>query len=120
MFTTNQYEKNNNEISIYSCIYCSMDGHKSEYCIIVRGLYCSKCACFGHDYRICPDKYEKILQVLNNDVYIKSYLLSKSIPCNQLRGERLRQRLVEYSKSIGKEKVYWIRNPYKIIKKREE
>lgn len=95
------------------CEFCGIDGHWPEYCTLLRGLYCSKCACYGHSFRICPEKYDYKLQVINLDIYIKIYLNSKGVPCNGIaaRGAKLRQMLTEYAASIGISRIDWIKNP---------
>lgn len=103
-----------NGISV--CSLCELDGHTDKYCTLIKGLYCSKCACFGHNYSICPERKidSGILQVINREIYIKSFLISKNIPCNGFRLKKLRETVEKYAKMNGINEVHWIVKPFVI------
>lgn len=98
------------------CALCNLDGHTDKYCSLIKGLYCSKCVCFGHNYHICPEQKinQGILQVINRELYIKIFLTSKNIPCGGFRLKKLRELVMKYAEINGIKEVYWITKPFVI------
>jgi hypothetical protein len=105
---------NTNACTLPVCTLCNLDGHTNKYCTLIKGLYCSKCTSFGHNYSICPERKLAcgILQVINQETYIKSFLISKNIPCNGFRLKRLRETVEKYAKMNGINEVHWIVKPF--------
>ncbi len=96
------------------CNYCKhIDGtnHPESCCPFVNSLYCSNCAIYGHNNRLCPDAQPKYIRLLNNDSYIIQYLNRHSVSCKRIKGKKLREIIEKYAEEKGRI-IRYIRCPF--------
>jgi len=95
--------------------------HEEADCPFKASLYCSSCACYGHSLRTCPDpemdrpifrrmilpcfkESKPILELVNDESVLKSFLHSKSrLPPRAIKIAELRKLVALYADEEGYE-----------------